>query len=225
MKLISFQSMEALKDLINKGYLECNETKINLEKVGQTYSWVLKKMNNQIKNPTHAKYPIWCWVKCYNNICPPKHKGEPVDGFDVKITFNKSKEEIFITDFRRYSFLFKNNYIPSNLKDKEEFDEKLKKYNITLEELQAYVRKDKYATHRTDKAYLKICKEIESSFDKCITEDSDILQGCVWRINLDEIEKIEILNDRNYRYGSLNYIRKNGKRINWQEDFYKKLEN
>ncbi len=108
MKLISFQSMEALKDLINKGYLECNETKINLEKAGPTYSWVLKKMNNQIKNLTHTKYPIWCWVKCYNNICPPKHKGEPVEGFDVKITFHKPKEEVLINDFIIYSFLINN---------------------------------------------------------------------------------------------------------------------
>lgn len=224
MKLVTFQSMSALKDLINKGYLECDESKINIEKAGLTYSWVLEKMNDRIKNPNHIKYPLWCWVKCYNNICPPKHKGEPVEGFDVKITFYKSKEEVFITDFRRYSFLLKNNYIPSNLKDKEEFDRQLKKYNITLEELQAYVRKDKYKEHRTDKEYLQICEEIRNSFEKCITEDSDILQGCVWRIDLNEIESIEILSDKSYRYGSLNYIRKNGKRINWQKDFYKRLK-
>ena len=58
----------------------------------------------------NAKYPIWCWVKCYNNICPPKHRGKPVEGFDVKISFTKSKEDVFITDFRRYSF----NYERSN---------------------------------------------------------------------------------------------------------------
>ncbi len=33
-----------------------------------------------------------------------------------------------------------------------------------------------------------------------------------------------MLNDKNYRYGSLNYVRKNGKRINWQEEFYKRLK-
>lgn len=223
MKLVTFQSMNALKDLINKGYLECDESKINIEKASQTYSWVLEKMSDRIKKPNHIKYPLWCWVRCYNNICPPKHKGEPVEGFDVKITFRKPKEEVFITDFRRYSFLLKNNYIPSNLKDKEEFDEKLKKYHITLEELQAFVRRDKYKEHRIDKEYLQICEEIRNSFERCITEDSDILQGCVWRINLNEIESIEILNDKSYRYGSLNYIRKNGKRINWQKDFYKRL--
>lgn len=223
-KLVTFQSMAALKDLVNKGYLECDESKINLEKASPTYSWVLKKMNEHIENKEHTKYPLWCWVRCFNNIYPPKRKGVPVEGFDVKIIFYKPKEEVFITDFRRYSFLLKNNYIPASLQDKAYFDKKLKQYNITLEELQAYVRKDKYNKHRTDKEYIEICEEIRDSFDRCITEESDILQGCVWRINLDEIESIEILNDKSYCYGSLNYVRKNGRRINWQEDFYKRLK-
>ena len=68
-----------------------------------------------------------------------------------------------------------------------------------------------------------MCKKIESSFDRCITTDSDILQGCIWRINLNEIESIEILKDDGYVYGSLNYIRSNGKRMNWIKDYYKKL--
>ncbi len=224
MRLVTFQSMDALKDLVNKGYLICDESKIDIEKAGPTYLWVVEKMNQFIKKKAGIKYPIWCWVKCYNNICPPKHKGDPVEGFDVKITFHKAKEEVFITDFRRYSFLLNNSYIPSTLKDKEEFDKKLEKYNITLEELKAYVRKDKYGEHRTDKEYLQICEEIRESFERCITEDSDVLQGCVWRIDMNEIEKIEILHDKEYRYGSLNYIRKNGKRINWKQDFYKKLK-
>ena len=224
MKLVSFQSMEALKYLIKKGYLECDESKINIEKAGPTYSWILEKMNERIKNPTDTKYPIWCWVRCYNSICPPKHKGMPVEGFDIKITFHKPKEEILITDFRRYSFLLNNIYIPTSIEDKRSSQKKLKQYNITLEELKAYVRRDKYKDYRKDKKYLQICKEIRRSFDRCITEDSNILQGCVWRINMNEIEKIEILNDQEYRYGSLNYVRKNGKRINWQQDFYRKLK-
>jgi len=69
---------------------------------------------------------------------------------------------------------------------------------------------------------LSICDKIRESFDKCITIDSDVLQGCVWEISIEEIESIEILNDKTYRYGSLNYIRSNGKRRNWREDFYEK---
>lgn len=223
MKLVTFQSMEALKFLIKNGYLECDDKYINKNKMESTYKWIKEKMNNQVINHTKADYPIWAWVKCYNSICPPKHKGKPVDGFDVKITFNKKKEEVFITDFRRYSFLLNNVYIPDNLSDKEHFDKKLKKYNITNEDLKSFVRKDIYSKYRQDEDFLNICKEIRKSFDKCITTNSDILQGCVWRINLSEVESIEILNDKEYCYGSLNYIKSDGKRTNWIKEYYKKL--
>lgn len=43
--------------------------------------------------------------------------------------------------------------------DKEKFDKLLKEKNITLEELKAYVRPDKYETHREDKEFLNICKK------------------------------------------------------------------
>ena len=224
MKLVTFQSMDALKFLVNNGYLICNENYINKEKAGSTYEWVIEKMNSYVKNNTKSKYPIWCWVKCYNGLCPPKHKGERVKGFDVKITFNKDENEVFITDFRRYSFLLNNTYIPNSLSDKEKFEDNLAKYDITQDELKAYVRQDKYSGHRNDKEYLEMCKTIRSSFDKCITRNSDVLQGCVWKINLDEIDNIEIIPDDGYRYGSINYIRSNGKRINWIKDLYKKMK-
>jgi len=224
MKLVTFQSLEAVKDLFQKGYLECDKSKINHKKVGSAYQWVIEKMNKSVPNEFDSPYPIWCWVKCYNGITPSKRKGEKVDGFDVKITFNKKEKDVFITDFRRYSFLLNNMYIPDNLEDKIYFDKKLKNLNITSEELKAYVRHDKYNSHRTDDEFIEICNEIRKSFNKCITKDSDVLQGCVWRITLADIEKIEILKTDGYRYGSLNHIRNNGKRIDWIKDYYKNLK-
>ena len=75
--------MDALKELINNGYLECKEQYIDLKKAGPTYIWVLEKMNKMIPNDK-SKYPIWCWVKFKNGICPPKHKGEPVKDLMLK---------------------------------------------------------------------------------------------------------------------------------------------
>lgn len=68
-----------------------------------------------------------------------------------------------------------------------------------------------------------MCSIIRKSFDKCICEDSDVLQGCIWRISIDEVSQIEVLHDSDYRYGSFNYVRKNGKRFDWIKDFYDKL--
>ena len=223
MKLVTFQTIDALKELLQKGYLQCDETKINLDKVGYAYNWIVEKMNANIPNDTNASYPVWCWVKCYNAVCPPKRKGNKVKGYDVKITLKKEDKEVFVTDFRRYSFLLNNMYIPNNLKEKNLFDNKLKKYNITAEDLKAYVRHDKYTKHREDKEFLDVCEEIRNSFVRCITKDSDILQGCVWKINLEDVEKIELLNEDGYSYGSLNYIRSNNERFDWIKDYYKKL--
>ena len=112
----------------------------------------------------------------------------------------------------------------TNEEVKERFDKKLEEYKITKEELKAYVRKDKYETHRMDDLYLSVCKEIRDSFSRVFTKDSDVLQGCVSRVYLEEIEKIEFLMDEDYCYGSFNYVRWDGKRFNWREDFYRKLK-
>ncbi len=224
MKLITFQTSDALKKLIKDGYLEFNEEYVDLKKSGYAYEWVLENMNEKIPNIHNVKYPLWAWVKFKNGICPPKHKGNPVEGFDVKITFNKNKNEVFTTDFRRYSFILNNLYIPDSKKDKELFDNELKNKNITKEELKAFVRRDKFKTFRKDNVFLEMCNKIKKSFDKAITNDSDVLQGCVWKINLEEVEKIEILRDKNYIYGSFNYLRTSGKRFDWEEDYYTKLK-
>lgn len=223
MKLVTFQSIDALEFLRKNNYLICDEKYINKEKVGDTYNWVIGKMKGVDSNKYNAKYPLWAWVKCRNFICPPKRKGSKVKNFDVKITFEKNIEDVLVTDFRRYSFLLNNMYIPNDIEDKESFDKLLKKYNITHEELKAYVRHDKYNSHRKDKEFLNVCKKIRKSFDKCITMDSEILQGCIWYIDINEIQSIEILEDDGYSYGTLNYIRSNGKRFDWINDYYKML--
>lgn len=198
MKLVTFQSEAALRELVNAGRLECDARYIDLQRYESVYSWVTNKMAGQIENRAGAEYPVWCWVKFKNGICPPKHRGEPVPGWDVKITFHKRPEEVFVTDFRRYSFVLNNRYIPASLEDKAAFEEKSERDGV-----------QQAAT--------------EQSFDRCITYDSDVLQGCVWRVLLSEVEKIEFLRDSDYRYGSFNYTRKNGRRFDWMDDFYKSL--
>ncbi|MBQ6546946.1 MAG: hypothetical protein IJL74_02990 [Bacilli bacterium] len=55
MKLVTFQTIEAVKDLFNKGYLECDEKKINFDKNSSTYNWIVENMNKRIDNPNNTK--------------------------------------------------------------------------------------------------------------------------------------------------------------------------
>lgn len=143
----------------------------------------------------------------------------------MKITFHKPENEVFITDYRRYSFLLNHVYIPDTLADKECFDEKMRRAGISPATLQEYVCKTKAVKCRNNLILLNFCEEIERTFDRCITADSDILQGCVWDIRLSEAERIEFLPYDGYCYGSLNHADRNGARKNWQEDFYRRLGN
>lgn len=216
MRLVTFQS------LIDKGYLECDKSYINIQKYEIVYDWVKKKMEERklIKN----KYPIWCWVKYNNFNCPPKHKGKKIKGFDVKITFKKNKSDIFITDYIKYSFLLKYNYIPLTLGEKENFEKILKEKNITEQNLINYVKRKEDDFDCSDKNFIEVLKVIENSFERCICEDGNILQACVSRINLNEIEKVEFLFDNNIIHGSINYIHSDGNRINWQKKYYMNLK-
>ena len=220
MKLITFQSMEALKVLVNQGYLFADKEYIDVNRYGIVYDWITQKMNEQIPNIYGAAYPIWCWVKFKNGICPPKHKGEPVKGFDVKITFHKNQQDVFVTDYRRYSFLLNNVYIPESTADLVAFEQELERCQITKEDLAAFMRTN-------DMEYSKligISEKVRESFDRCITSESDVLQGCIWKLDLKDVEKIEILHDDGYRYGSFNYVRRDGKRFDWIEDYYRMLK-
>ncbi len=224
MKLITFQSKEALEYLMQNGYLKCEKIYRNTDKYGIVYDWIIDNMNKLVKNDVNAKYPIWCWVKYNRSICPPKHKGERNEKIYAKITFDKNEKDVFITDYRKYSFLLNNIYIPNSKKDKEWFENLLEEKNVTLNDLKAYVRRDKFDSYRTDKEYNEVLKIVQNSFDRAITKDSNILQGCVWSINIRDIKSIEILRNDGYVYGSANFLRADGTRRNWIKEYYKTLK-
>lgn len=49
MKVITFQSKEALKYLEKNGYLRCEDKYIDKDKMSQTYNWAIQNMNERVK--------------------------------------------------------------------------------------------------------------------------------------------------------------------------------
>lgn len=55
MKLVTFQTMDALRNLINNGELICDEKYIDMKKSAPTYKWIKEKMEEYVPNKTQAK--------------------------------------------------------------------------------------------------------------------------------------------------------------------------
>lgn len=79
MNLITFQSIEALEFLNNNGYLICDDSHAPSDKYFSSYKFIIDNINKNLNNNDNVKYPIWCWIKCYDGICPPTVKGKKVE--------------------------------------------------------------------------------------------------------------------------------------------------
>lgn len=197
MKLITIQTKSAYLSLIEKGYLITDENYVNELKYGVPYSFVTSNMNH-INNKYNAKFPVWTWVKYGKNLTPPKNKllGFFADGENeiVRITFNKPDSEVLVSDYIKYHFMLTNEYLPKDFEDKQNFDKLLKKFEVTNEDLLAYVRRDKFKSFRTDENFNLINEKIKNSYKYIFENLGKYRQGTVWFIDKAEIEKVEFIN-------------------------------
>lgn len=212
-KCVTFQSLEFLENLIRDKEIVCDSAKAS-KKIPKAYEWVSGKLRDY-SYVDGVAFPIWCWVRCRNGICPPRVKGTPVPNFDCKITFHKQSSDVLVMDYAKYSFVLNNQYIPKDKKDYDRWLNLLFMRGITQEDLRAYHRIDKYSSCRSDDLFKLTCREVHDSFDRCLTDLDNIQQGVFWKLGLSEVDSIEILHGDGYSYGSLNYVRSGGKRVNW----------
>ena len=96
MKLITFQTEDALKVFQRDGILKANLDHIDLQKYGVPYDWVVCEMKKRKILPEYAEqYPIWAWAKCGSSIGPKKKKNiNQTTQKLVKIVFEKPDNEV-----------------------------------------------------------------------------------------------------------------------------------
>lgn len=191
-----------------------------MQKYQIPYNYVIQKMlKNRIKGHDGEKYPVWAWAKCGNSICPKKRKNlNHKQQNKVKITFIKPDNEVLLSDYMAYSCILSGHIVPRTKQEYENFLKSLKSKNIVLDDLKAFVRSQK-TNPQTEKEMIKVQKTWHRIFDL----KSNVHQACVWHIKADEIQKIEILNDSNYLYGTMNPLRANGTRPDWKKRYLKFL--
>ena len=196
MKLVTIQTLSAYKSLQKNGYLIVDSKFVNDKKYGVPYRYIMERMDKK-SNIYNAEYPLWAWVKYGSFVSPPKNKllgfFPKEDSQVVRITFEKSDNEVLVTDYIKYHFLLTNEYLPKDILDKQKFDIYLEKRGITKEDLLAYVRRDKFDNFRIDEVFNSANKKIQKSYDRIFQTDGKFLQATVWDIKLSDIIKVEFI--------------------------------
>lgn len=221
MKLVTFQTKKALAILKKKSVLCADEAYINLKKYGFPYDWMVHEMKRRKICPKNREnYPLWAWAKCGASIAPPKRKNI----FDVKqelvkITFEKSDDEVLISDYMAYSFLLNGHIVPKTKAEYKQFLKEIGEKGISSENLKAFVRKEKQS-----QKVVGLFPKIKKTWARIFDLKSPMRQACVWNIKMSEILKIETLNDPKYIYGTMNAKRADGSRPDWKKRYLQFLK-
>jgi len=220
MKLVTFQTRQALTVLERQGVLAVSPDHINLQRYGIPYDYMVQQMKtHRIFPPANISYPLWAWAKYGVYMAPKKRKnltGQTQDR--VKITFEKSAQEVLLSDYMAYSFMLSGHIVPKTHQEYYDFLNEMVKRNIPLEELKNYVR---HQSTRQD--VVKLFPKIQKTWKRIFDLKSNVHQACVWDIKLSEVLEVDLLEDANYRYGVVNALRANGTRPNWKKKYLKFL--
>lgn len=219
MKLITFQTKDALKVLQKDGILKAGLDYIDLQKYGVPYDWIMGEMKKRKILPEYAEqYPLWAWAKCGSSIGPKKKRNiNKTTQKLVKIVFEKPDNEVLPSDYMAYSFILNGQIVPKNKKEYSNFLKQMENLGISLEDLKNSVR------HQKTKLNIPI-DEIKKSWGRIFDLKSYIYQACVWNIKAEDVIKVEILEDPNYLYGYMNAKRKDGSRPDWKKMYLKFLK-
>lgn len=217
MKLVTFQTEDALKVLQKDGVLKANPDYMDLQKYGVPYDWIVAEMKKRKILPEYSEqYPLWAWAKCGSSVGPRKKKNiNHITQKLVKIVFEKPEDEVLLSDYMAYSFILSGQIVPKNKKEYSIFLKQMENRGISLEDLKKSVRHQKTNVP---------INEIKKSWGRIFDFKSYIYQACVWNIKAEDVKKIEILDDANYLYGSMNAKRKDGSRPDWKKKYLKFLK-
>ena len=218
MKLITFQTKEALKVLQKDGVLKANVAHIDLQKYGVPYDWIVHEMKKHKILPKQGEqYPLWAWAKCGSSIGPKKKKNiNQITQNLVKIVFAKNTNEVLLSDYMAYSFILNGQIVPKDKKEYPNFLKQMESQGISLEDLKNFVR------HQKIKPNIPI-NEIQKSWPRIFDLKSYVHQACVWNIKISEVITTDTLDDPNYIYGTMNAKRLDGSRPDWKNEYLKFL--
>lgn len=142
----------------------------------RSYKWLVKKMNQKIKNPKNIKFPIWGWKKIENmkNGYPDLNffcNEENIEDY-ILLTIKISEDKVVLSDFDKWHCVLNNFYCLDENYTEEEYDKEYKR-------IESLSKKER-----------EIIKE--KSWDDIFNiENSKEIQATFWEISKDMIIDVQ----------------------------------
>lgn len=127
--LYTRQNEKSLLELEKKGFIANKKFYVMLHMRDiapfflEKYDLFVKLAERIVPRPEGVDYPIWCSV-CKDNCL------KPIDG-EIVYALSVPKDEVIYFDGGKWDYVLNNLYIPKDEEDQKEFDELLKKNNLT----------------------------------------------------------------------------------------------
>lgn len=127
MRLVTYQSVEAVNKLLNEGILYIGKNDISFTAPEKNkdnhqyqvlYDYISKNMMNLKGKTDDIIYPLWAWYIVNGKRTISKENDQFYKGM-YRLEIEIDKKDVLLTDFDKYCYLLTSSYLPKDEKDKE----------------------------------------------------------------------------------------------------------
>ena len=125
MRLWTIQTKETWTRAEESGVLECNELHIDADKevdnrFRPAYDWMVRQLEQRVKNYPHNKYPIWAWYHPKPDLRRSGHLPRGTSG--VRVEFLVSSDRVLLSDFEAWHAVLNCWYLSLSEEESENWD-------------------------------------------------------------------------------------------------------
>lgn len=194
--LWTIQSYEAWQNMQEVGYLRGYPEHVEEDWLSY-YQWMILQMHLRIKAPSYDNgsfYPVWAWHQWQNDkqkkpdlrYSAYLKRGEK----GVLIEFEADQNSALLSDFELWHYVMNYWYLASSLQEMEQFEEELKKNNLSFYKQKPLPNKE---------FHIKIVHSWEKIFDLDWVDDEEeitrkkndkSIQATLWEVRLEQVRSV-----------------------------------
>ena len=201
MKLSTMLSEAAWLNMLDKGYLVCDDTRYsNMPEFLDCYEWMMEQMTQRLGPcPLEVKHPIWAWQKYYGGRNKELTTGWGPDDRGVKmyrLFFEAADSTVLLSDFDGWHAVLHRSYMGISEDDYDKFDAEFEDRELTPAEAR---KKDVVIRASWQRIFdLNLVKVFGSKIEKC-----ECIQACLWKIELSQVTKVQPYISTGYKWKTI----------------------